>query len=286
MQVKDTGFELVRPSIQFQAPRASEDSGVFGRDLSTDVRQDFRGFLRTESPAVSVSSGGGRSPAADSPTSSAWPVKPPVSSNPASRATTDSESSMDAHRNRELKWMALMSAVVPAQARKSKKVRKLLMDGVPSSVRYLVWSHLTDGKARVVPGVYAQLGARGRVAASSEIERDIRLRFQDHPHLQVTQGPVLVLLQAYLTMVPDVHYTTGLTLIVGQLLLLAPEEDAFWIFVSVMDTHIRPYFSTSTTQMEVDSALFSRALEVNDPPVGKKLLVDMGVSPSAICLPW
>lgn len=72
----------------------------------------------------------------------------------------------------------------------------------------------------------------------------------------------------------------------GQLLLLAPEEDAFWTFVSIMDTHIRPYFSSSTTQMEVDAALFSRALENNDPQVARKVLVDMGILPTAICQPW
>lgn len=77
-----------------------------------------------------------------------------------------------------------------------------------------------------------------------------------------------------------------MTLIVGQLLLLSPEEDAFWIFVSIMDTHIRPYFSTSSTQLEVDAALFSRALEVNDSVVAKKLFVDLGILPAAICQPW
>jgi hypothetical protein len=41
-----------------------------------------------------------------------------------------------------------------------KKVKKLLLDGVPSSVRYLVWSYLTDGKARCVPDVYPQLFER------------------------------------------------------------------------------------------------------------------------------
>ena len=239
----------------------------------------------------------------DFPASNSW--GPLSTSTPASRATTDSESSMDAHRNREIKWMSLMSSNPASQARKSKKVKKLLMDGVPSSVRYLVWSYLTDGKARCVQGVYTQLCSRGRVPSSADIERDIKSCFQDQPHLQGTQGPVLLLLQAYLNMVPDIQYTmgknglhtrsfdmvlnffpTGLTLIVGQLLLLAPEEDAFWIFISIMDTHIRPYFSTVTTQMEVDSALFSRALENNDSQVARKILVDMGISPPAICQPW
>ncbi|KDQ23018.1 hypothetical protein PLEOSDRAFT_12439, partial [Pleurotus ostreatus PC15] len=50
---------------------------------------------------------------------------------------------MEGHRQRELRWIALMSSVPASQARKSKKVKKLLIEGVPSSVRYLVWIHLT-----------------------------------------------------------------------------------------------------------------------------------------------
>jgi hypothetical protein len=209
---------------------------------------------------------------------------------------------MDAHRQREQKWMSVLSAVPPSQSKKSKKVKKLLLEGVPSSVRYLVWTHLTDGKARSVPGVYAQLGARGRVPAFVDIEKDVQRCFNDHPHLQSMQGSILALLQAYLTMVPDVQYSTGkfsstdysylslivsvgLTLIAGQLLLLAPEEDAFWIFISIMDTHLRPYFS-STHQIDVDSELFSRALESSDSVVAKKILKDMSISPVAICRPW
>ncbi|TFK32573.1 rab-GTPase-TBC domain-containing protein [Crucibulum laeve] len=294
LQVQDMDFELVRPNLsRFEAARTSEDSGVLGRDGSLDIRPDFSsGLLRADSPSTSIMSGGvasaiseQRSPTTES--SSSWGMKAvPSMSLPVSRIGTDSESTMDAHRNRELKWMATMSSVPPSQARKNKKVKKLLLDGVPSSVRYLVWSHLTDGKARVVPGVYTQLGARGRVPAANDIEKDIQRCFEDQPHLRSTQGPVLSLLQAYLTMVPDIQYTTGLTLIAGQLLLLAPEEDAFWIFVSVMDSHVRPYFSSSITQMEVDAALFSRALENNDSAVGKKVLVDMGINPSTICIPW
>ncbi|KAF9446705.1 RabGAP/TBC [Macrolepiota fuliginosa MF-IS2] len=193
---------------------------------------------------------------------------------------------MDAHRQRESKWMSLMGSIVPSQWRKNKKVKKLIHEGVPSSVRYLIWSHLTDGKAKVVPGVYFQLGNRDRIAAATMIDEDIKSCFQEQPHLQGKKGPVLALLQAYLTMVPDVQYTTGLTLIAGELLLHAPEEDAFWIFTSVMDTHLRPYFSSNSTQMEVDATLFSRVVENNDSQLAKKLYVDMGIEPSAVCAPW
>ncbi|KAJ7577003.1 rab-GTPase-TBC domain-containing protein [Mycena floridula] len=254
--------------------RGSEDSPVLGREASFDLKNTF---LRTESPAFStMSSNGQRSPVASE--SGSWPTKPAKNS--------DSESSIDAHRQRELKWVSLMSTVPAAQARKNKKVKKLLLDGVPSSVRYLVWSHVMDGKARNVPGVYSQLGQRGKVAAFADIERDVRRCFADHPQFVTTQGSLLSLLQAYLTMVPDIQYSTGLTLIAGHLLLLAPEEDAFWIFVSMMDTYLRSYFSINTTQLEVDSALFAKALEVNDAQVAKKILLDMSISPGKICHPW
>ena len=200
LQVKDTEFQLVTPNFaHFQPSRPSVDSA---KDV--DVRQDGNALLRTDSPAISSTSK--HSPLSEFPASSSWS---PLSPSSASRATMDSGSSMEAHRNRETKWMSLMSSSPASQARKSKKVRKLLMDGVPSSVRYLVWSYLTDGKARCVPGVYAQLCSRGRVPSSADIERDSKNCFQDQPHLQGTQCPVVLLLQAYLNMVPDVLYTKG-----------------------------------------------------------------------------
>lgn len=208
VQVADMDFELVRPSMTQIHGRSSEDSSFVVREASTDTKQGS--FLRTDSPAMSISlSSGQRSPVVSD--SGSWPRTAKAS---------DSESSIDAHRQRELKWVSLMSSVPAAQSRKSKKVKKLLLDGVPSSVRYLVWSHLMDGKARNVNGVYTQLGQRGRVPAFGEIERDVRRCFADHPQLLSTQGPLLSLLQAYLCMVPDIQYTTGEHNVVLLVLLL------------------------------------------------------------------
>jgi hypothetical protein len=53
-----------------------------------------------------------------------------------------------------------------------------------------------------------------------------------------------------------------------------------------MDSYLRPYFSTNTTQLEVDAALFSRALEANDAQVAKKILTDMSIDPVDLCRPW
>lgn len=112
--------------------------------------------------------------------------------------------------------MSLLSSSPPSQARKTKKVRKLLLDGVPSSVRYLVWSHLTDGKARCVPGVYEQLYKRGKVPLTEEIEKNVEkgpwFAREEQSQLRTLAeagGGVVQLLQAYLNMVPDIQYMPG-----------------------------------------------------------------------------
>jgi len=81
-------------------------------------------------------------------------------------------------------------------------------------------------------------------------------------------------------------FHTGLTLIVGQLLSHAPEEDAFWIFVSIMDLHLRPYFSTATVQMDIDANLFSRVVEQNDGQLAKKIYIDFAIEPRDVCAVW
>lgn len=112
--------------------------------------------------------------------------------------------------------MAIPSSSPPSQAREPKKTRKLLLEGVPSSARYLVWSRLTDGKARCVPGVCPQLCKRGRVPASEDLEKDVErgecFARDEQAQLRVLSeagGGVVQLLQAYLNVVPDIQYTSG-----------------------------------------------------------------------------
>jgi hypothetical protein len=200
VQEENVEFELVRPIIPQAPDRASEDSAFTAREhasMQLEGRPYITSHLRADSPAVSIVSGAGslpRSPTVDS-------LKTAKSS--------DAETSMDAHRQRELKWMSLISSVPAAQARKNKKVKKLLMEGVPSSVRYLVWAHLMDSKARAMPGLYSQLGKRGKVPAFHDIERDTQICYPDQPQLHTAQGTLVALLQSYLTMVPDIQYETG-----------------------------------------------------------------------------
>ena len=160
-----------------------------------------------------------RSPTTE--TNSAWSNPksslslPPRAGSPASPVTPDT-ATMEAHRNREQKWMSLLGSSPASQSRKSKKVRKLVLEGVPASVRYLVWTHLTDGKGKAVPGVYPQLCKRGAVPLSDRIEADVETSAwfldQERSQLQTLReagGGIVQLLEAYLNMVPDIQYSPG-----------------------------------------------------------------------------
>ena len=298
VQVQDMDFELVTPSFpRALSPRSSLDSFSPQRHdndhHASPIRQDAVNFLRTESPSSFLSSG-----ILERDTASTNRRPSPSS---ISQSDVLSPSDIDAHRNRELKWVSLMSTLDPTQARKSKKAKKLLLNGVPASVRYQVWAHLADCKGKRMNGLYPQLIKRGAVPATPAIIRDSADRFGDQP--QGKDGSITSVLQAYLTMVPDVQYHIGwslptrtihhsqllfpaLTCIVGQLLAQSPEEDAFWIFISMMDSYLRPYFSPSVAQLDLDATLFARALEANDAPLAKRIFVDMSIPPLTICRKW
>jgi len=205
VQVQHMDFELVKPSFpRTLSPRSSQDS-LSSQQHDSDHqanpnRQDSTNFLRTESPSSFLSSVVSEK---DTATTNRRP-------SPSSIAQSDvlSPSDINAHRNRELKWVSLMSTLDPTQARKSKKVKKLLLNGVPASVRYQVWAHLADCKGKRMNGLYPQFVKRGAVPATPAIIRDSADRFGDQP--QGKDGSIIAVLQAYLTMVPDVQYHIGL----------------------------------------------------------------------------
>jgi hypothetical protein len=117
LQVKDTDFELVHPNLA--RPRLSKDSSSANGKSSGSER---RLFLRVAC----------RPPDTRSPVGLPGISLPPVGATP----TAASVGTVEAHRVCELKWISAMSLTPSSHARKSRKTRKLLQEGVPASVRY------------------------------------------------------------------------------------------------------------------------------------------------------
>ncbi|KAG8963955.1 hypothetical protein FRC05_004357 [Tulasnella sp. 425] len=277
VQVKDGGaameFEIVKPLI----PRIAEVKVAGG-----DVDAGDHASVRSGTTGNEVESNRSQSPVVSTRRPSDTPQikQPDILPSP-----TDPES-IQAHREREQKWLSVMNSTSAASAKKNKKVRKLVQDGIPNSVRSVVWLYLTNTKSRRMDGLYAQLCSRGRVSASDAIERDADRSFPAHPHLRDPKGPIVTLLQAYLRMVPDIAYEQGLAAMAGTILLQSPEEDAFWTFLALMDNHLRGYFAVNSKQMVVDARLLQKAIETADPALAKKLYTDLRLDPVDIARPW
>ena len=105
--------------------------------------------------------------------------------------------------------MSLISVTPSSQAKKSKKVKRLLLEGVPASVRGRVWGLVTDSKARRMEGLFSQLVKKAPKQLVPIIEQDVERCFPDHPHLCDPRGSLANLLLAYTAMVPDIRYRTG-----------------------------------------------------------------------------
>jgi hypothetical protein len=152
-----------------------------------------------------------RSPDVQSPAASSVDSFPLAQARQALTSAINPPSDVDreAHRARELKWISSMNTISSPQARKNKKIRKLLQDPVPDSVRYLVWAHVLDAKAKRISNVYSQIGNRPRGPISEQIERDAQRCFSQQPHLRDPKGPLISVVNAYLAMVPDIRYHPG-----------------------------------------------------------------------------
>ncbi|KAG9126368.1 hypothetical protein FRC07_003712 [Ceratobasidium sp. 392] len=277
----DMDFDMVKPKRRVSIVRTSEDGGYSGSRKSH--QSDRPAGQPEEEGQMSTPT----SPTAASPshqTRGSVPASLIPSSSGHNSLTSPAE--IAAHISREQRWISAMQTIPSSSVRKNKRIKKLLLEGVPASVRGVVWLYLTDSQARRMAGLYSQLGKRGKVPATPEILKDLELCFPSQPHLQAPDGPVVSILQAYLTMVPDVTYSQSLCRIAGNLLMHSPEEDAFWTFVALMDNYLRGYCAVNSLQMEADSQFFAKSLESNDSQLAAKLFRELGLTAVDFCKPW
>lgn len=206
VQIKDMEFELIKPVIKTSGLRISDDAGsqIGSPGEAESIRSGFEGqgpAWRADSPNMSPGTSRVRSPNVHaSPVDSLANFR---------HASAIQMASIEAHRVREQKWMNLISTVPSGQARKSKKIKRLLSEGVPSSVRGRVWGHITDSKVRRMEGLFEKLVKKAPQGLIPIVEQDVERCFPDQPHLQDPRGSLASLLLAYVAMVPDTRYRNG-----------------------------------------------------------------------------
>lgn len=146
----------------------------------------------------------------------------------------------------------------------SVNIKKLIRKGIPASRRAKEWFERSGAARKKAdnPGKYATYVAT-TVSSSiaEEIQMDIARTFSIHMMFADvnTKQMMLRLLCAYAVRNPTLGYCQNMTCVMGIILFFLPEEDAFWLFSTIMEDLLpKDFCSPTLIGLRVDQ----RVLEV------------------------
>ncbi|XP_022765811.1 LOW QUALITY PROTEIN: ecotropic viral integration site 5 protein homolog [Durio zibethinus] len=162
------------------------------------------------------------------------------------------------------------------------ELESLVHGGVPKDLRGEVWQAFVGVKARRVERYYEDLLAQENYdddqhSNSSgvfskwrkQIEKDLPRTFPGHPALNDHgRDSLRRLLLAYARHNPSVGYCQGMNFFAGLLLLLMPEENAFWTFVGIIDDYFNGYYTEEMIESQVDQLVFEELMRERFPKLG------------------
>ncbi|XP_020204605.1 EVI5-like protein isoform X5 [Cajanus cajan] len=135
---------------------------------------------------------------------------------------------------------AFVDQDLPEHFSRWKELESLVQGGVPKDLRGEVWQAFVGVKTRRVESYYEDLLARDESEEQDvpsaafgkwkkQIEKDLPRTFPGHPALDENgRNSLRRLLLAYARYNPTVGYCQAMNFFAGLLLLLMPEENAFW----------------------------------------------------------
>ncbi|KAJ7519927.1 hypothetical protein O6H91_20G060100 [Diphasiastrum complanatum] len=153
------------------------------------------------------------------------------------------------------------------------ELRLLVRGGVPMALRGELWQVFVGTQARRVEGHYNRLlsecGLTGLGVIekwTNQIEKDLPRTFPGHPSLDEDgRNALRRLLTAYARDNPDVGYCQAMNFFAALLLLLMPEENAFWTLTGIINDYFEGYYSEKMLEAQVDQLVFGDLVRENFP---------------------
>lgn len=150
-------------------------------------------------------------------------------------------------------WGQLIGNWNDAHRKRPKYVRDMVRRGIPNALRGMVWQLLSGAQDFALKELYPQL-IKSTSACERMIKRDIARTFPDHSFFKdkdgIGQGTLFNVIKAYSIWDKEVGYCQGSAFIVGILLMQMPEEDAFCVFVKLMqDYRMREIFKPTMAEL-------------------------------------
>ncbi|XP_020204600.1 GTPase-activating protein gyp3 isoform X1 [Cajanus cajan] len=179
---------------------------------------------------------------------------------------------------------AFVDQDLPEHFSRWKELESLVQGGVPKDLRGEVWQAFVGVKTRRVESYYEDLLARDESEEQDvpsaafgkwkkQIEKDLPRTFPGHPALDENgRNSLRRLLLAYARYNPTVGYCQAMNFFAGLLLLLMPEENAFWAFVGIIDDYFEGYYTEDMIESQVDQLIFEELVRERFPKLGLYLL--------------
>eukprot|EP00128_Syssomonas_multiformis_P000606 Colp12_sorted_trinity150504_noHs@23452 len=186
-------------------------------------------------------------------------------------------------------WGNVLSDWESSIKKNGKQVKTMILEGIPPSLRGLVWQLLADAYQSPFKKLYPQLLPR-ESPCEKLISRDIARTFPHHDffkdHDGLGQEQLYNVIKAYSLYDPEVGYCQGEPFIVGVLLMQMPEEEAFSVLVQLMYVYnLRELFKPDMTSLHVTMYQYERLLEEMYPEVYAHLYEE-GIQTSMYASQW
>ncbi|KAE8691909.1 Ypt/Rab-GAP domain of gyp1p superfamily protein isoform 3 [Hibiscus syriacus] len=188
----------------------------------------------------------------------------------------------------------------------------LVRGGVPMALRGELWQTFAGVRTRRLENYYKDMLSNGNNSVNNteqkcflsdckgstmesicgpekwkgQIEKDLPRTFPGHPALDDDgRNALRRLLTAYARHNPSVGYCQAMNFFAALLLLLMPEENAFWTLVGIIDDYFDGYYSEEMIESQVDQLVFEELMRERFPKLVNHLDY-LGVQVAWVTGPW
>ncbi|XP_064927203.1 ecotropic viral integration site 5 protein homolog isoform X3 [Columba livia] len=150
-------------------------------------------------------------------------------------------------------WGRIVNEWEDVRKKKEKQVKELVRKGIPHHFRAIVWQLLCSAQSMPIKDQYSEL-LKMTSPCEKLIRRDIARTYPEHDFFRekdsLGQEVLFNVMKAYSLVDREVGYCQGSAFIVGLLLMQMPEEEAFCVFVKLMqDYRLRELFKPSMAEL-------------------------------------
>ncbi|KGL75140.1 EVI5-like, partial [Tinamus guttatus] len=167
-------------------------------------------------------------------------------------------------------WGRIVNEWDEWRKKKEKLLKELIRKGIPHHFRAIVWQLLCSATDMPVKNQYSEL-LKMSSPCEKLIRRDIARTYPEHEFFKgqdsLGQEVLFNVMKAYSLVDREVGYCQGSAFIVGLLLMQMPEEEAFCVFVRLMQEYrLRELFKPSMAELGLCIYQFEYLLQVGAAP--------------------